>query len=268
MLGVVAAALLVLAQAPTDPLRPAERGPPLHTVDMVVAQVDGDVITLSELMGEARLALLKSRGPEVARTAALTAELLSAVLRQMVMRALILGDAKRLQLREVPEEKVLERLEAIKARFETPGDYTRFLERAGLASAKGSDTAGRTLASAPPALVAILRSELMAERFVALRTGTAPVRDADVERCWEVNREILGNRPLSAVRPLIEQAIRDAQVESALVDLVTQLEKKATLRYHGGFAPGPIAGGLGGGGDAEPGYRLACPLPADARARR
>ena len=228
----------------------------LRLVDMVVVQVDATVITLSELIGEARLVVLRARGPELARTAALGQDLLNAVLASMVTRELLLGEVRRLQLREVPEDEIEAAMDGLRRRFSAPGDFARFLERIGLREREESDNA---VVRGPRELAAILRAELQVERFIALRVGTGGlIRDAEVLRCYDARREELGRRPLATVRPLIERTLREAQSEAQLKGLIAQLEKKAVVHY----APGYRLESLTAKPAGEVPLGLRCPEPA------
>lgn len=205
--------------------------PEMRLVDMVVAQVDTTVVTWSELTAETRLVMLRSKGPELARTGAMTEGLLRAVLRAIVSRELLLSEARRLHLREASEAEIQAAIAEILRRFEAPGDAQRFFERVGL-SAPSRESAE----IAPPGLVAILRAELQVGRFINLRIKPSVVfRESDVQRCYDENKHLLGSEPLSAVRPLIERALRQAKSDASLDALVAQLAKKATLRFAPGF---------------------------------
>ena len=65
-----------------------------QVVDMVVASVDKRIVTLSELLAETRLVLLRQSGPTRARAASIDRELLSAVLRNILARNLLLSEAR------------------------------------------------------------------------------------------------------------------------------------------------------------------------------
>lgn len=210
-------------------------------VDMVVAQVDTTVITWSELLAETRLVMLRSRGPEFARSGAITEPLLQAVLRSIVSRELLLSEARRLHLRDVAEADVQGVLGEIGALFETPGDHQRFLERIGFSTPVRRPSAAPDPQVAPPGLVAVLRAELQVARFIQLRIRPGIVlREADVQRCYELNRHLLGDEPLAGVRPLIERALRQARSDAALAALVAQLERRTTVRYSAGFELPPM----------------------------
>src|SRR5215831_13043573 len=80
--------------------------PDYHLVDMVVAQVDATVITLSRLVAETRLVLLREADAEVARASTLSQGLLNTVLKLIVQRELLLGEVRRLKLRDIPDIEV------------------------------------------------------------------------------------------------------------------------------------------------------------------
>lgn len=249
----IAMGLFLAAPPPGDAPPDTEE---YRLVDMMVAQVDTTVITLSELLAEARLVLLRTRGPEIARTAPITEDFLHAVLRSMLNRELLLGEARRLQLREVAEAEVDAGIEELRSRFSSSADYVRFLERIGFGPPRSA--AGHTSRGAPPGLVAIVRAELLVTRFINLRIRPAVVvRDSEVLRCYELNRAILGGEPLTAVRPVIEQNLRERRQDAALRELLGQLEKRASLRLAASFdlhgQPMPA--------EAEPGsLAIRCPL--------
>ncbi len=208
----------------------------LRVVEMVVAQVDSTVFTLSELIAETRMVMLRTHGPELARTLPLTRDLLRAVLRAMVSRELLLAEARRLQLREIPRAEVDAAANEIRRRFSTSGDYLRFLERVGFTVPQAALDGGAI--GVPPVLAAILRAEKQVERFIALRIRpAAAVRDLDVQRCFEANRAAFGSAPLATVRATIEETIRNERAEEVLRELIEQLERRATIRYAPRFTP-------------------------------
>lgn len=249
------AALVILAALGTVSA-PPEDAPPKQierVVDMVVAEVDTTVITLSELIAETRTVLLRQYGPERARAVNLTPELLRAVLRAIVSRELLLAEARRLQLRAVPQSDVAAAAQLIRDKFATHGEYVRFMERVGF-TVPPHPRDGASVA-VPAVLEAMLRAERQVERFIALRIRPAVVvRSREVEQCFEVNRAFLGNRPLEEVRGLIERTLRDERAEKTLVDLIHQLEGKAVIRFAPDFVPDPFEGD-----EDEDGIGLRCP---------
>ena len=204
--------------------------PEERLVDMVVAQVDSNVITLSELMAEARLILLRTRGLDLARSGVISDELLRSMLRSIVHRELILGEVRRLNL-QVPDEEVERAIAAVRRKFPTPEDYQRFTDATGFRD----PITGRT-----PLLAAVLRSELQAERYLNLRVRlNVVIPDSDLMRCYEVNESKFFGRSFAEMKPRIQLVLREQREHKALLDLIAQLEGRAKIRYSPGFDPGP-----------------------------
>jgi hypothetical protein len=211
--------------------------PEYHLVDMVVAQVDATVITLSRLVSETRLMLLREADAEVARASSLSQDLLNTVLGLIVQRELLLGEVRRLKLRDIPESEVEKQIAEIKLRFATDVDYERFLEKAGLKQPGAPMMKGL---DAPPSLVAILLSELQASHFLSFRVGhTPPIRESDVKLCYEANRARFGDLPITDenVKKAIEDRIKSQERTRARRALIDQLARRATIRYADKFEP-------------------------------
>lgn len=219
--------------------------PDYHLVDMVVAQVDATVITLSALVAETRLVLLRTGGPELARANYLSQNLLNQVLKSIVHRELILGEARRLKLQNASDRDVEQAIDRIKALFASRAEYERFLDKSGLREPGGEMMRGF---DAPATLVGIVLAELQVERYVSpqlRRSGAA--RKEDVLRCYEANRAQFGGRPLATVQHEIREALIEQDRERAYRALVEQLMRRATVRYADRFEPPPDAPGGEGG---------------------
>ncbi len=223
---------LVLALSAASAAPDAKSQTDERLVDQVVAEVGGTVVTLSELEFETRLVLLKARGAEVAWSAALTPELLSAVLHSIVSRELLLGEVRRLQLRD-PDPAVIDRaVGELASRFVSAGDFDRFLERVGLKDVQ--DDAGR----APAALTAILKAEILVERFLDVRVRlNADATPDEIAACYEKNADKFDGRPLSELDERLAQRIREEKEARALENLVEQLEKRTNVLYLPPFEP-------------------------------
>ena len=225
--------LLLTASAVCSSLAAPSLGAPVADealVDMVVVQVEGTVVTFSELAAETRLAILRQSGPDAARRAVPTPALFAAVLRNIVQRELLLQEVRRLQLREVSEVDTKSSLEALEAPFVSRGDFQRFLERAGFVE-EGEDRGQEP----PPGLIAILRAELEVERFLDVRVRRSLViREADVLACFEANRAHFGDQPFSQAQAAVKNRIREQREREAVRELLAQLEERANVRY----APG------------------------------
>jgi hypothetical protein len=97
-------------------------------VDRVVAVVDKQVVTQSELLLEARVALLLREG-EIAATADLDDQALHAFLDYLVNQLLVAGQARRLGAVEVSAGEVEHDLRELARRFRSPDAYRAFLRR-------------------------------------------------------------------------------------------------------------------------------------------
>ena len=203
-----------------------------RTVDMVVADIDGAIVTYSELLAEANLLLLESRGPRVARAALLGRPLLRAVLLSMVHRELLLGEIRRLQLRPVDGSEVDRRLVKLRRRFSDESDWQRFLVEAGFRDPGSQDL------RVPAALRARLRAEAQVDRFLEVRVRlNVVVTDGDVAYCFAARRAVFGSARVDVVAPRIEAQLRRQREADALADLLEQLTDRAQVRYHPRFEP-------------------------------
>jgi hypothetical protein len=202
----------------------------LQLVDMIVAQVDKRVLSLSEVLAETRLVLLRQGGPIRARKAEVRRPLFLAVLRSMVARTLLLNEAGRLNLSPLPPGDLRREMSAIRARFSTRGDYVRFLERFGFTV--GADALLSAAAPIPPLLLDIIEAELEVERFVSLRIHRSIVVSEDeIRACFLSQIDVFQGQALDAVRGRIEESIRVSRSEQRLIRLLGQLQRKAKIRF-------------------------------------
>lgn len=134
--------------------------PPGVLVDRVIAVVDKEVITHSELMREARVALILREGEHTAYSG-LSEELLAPFLDYLVNQLIIAGQARRLGSIEISDEEVDVAVENFVQRFRTRAAYEAFLRRFDISEA---------------ALRNILRRDLTNERYIAERMRAWRVR--------------------------------------------------------------------------------------------
>lgn len=219
-------------------------GSDAHLVEMVVAQVDSTAITLSEVMAQTRLVLLRSRGLDVARTAVISRPLMLAVLRSMVHRELLLGEVRRLNL-QAPQEEVDKTLAAIRRQFPTPEDYERFMDATGFRDPVTKDTS---------LLSGVVRGELQAERYLDLRVRlNVAILEGEMRRCYQANEQRFFGRTFAEMRPRIELELREQREQKALASLIEQLEGRSKIRFAPGFEPPPPAR------EDEEGVGFVCP---------
>ncbi len=235
------ATLFAQADASSGVVRPEpvfESGPlggeAYRIVDMVVADVDGAVVTYSELLSEANLVLLRLRGAEVARSARLHRGLLRVVLESMVNRELLLGEIRRLQMRPVAGGEVDELVVELRRRFDDEAGWQGFLVRAGY---RGPSDPELTV---PEPLRARLRAEAQIEEFLDVRIRfNIVVTERDIAECYRVHRALFGGASLQLVGPQIRRQIYAQREAKALEELIEQLRARAKTRIDPEFAPQP-----------------------------
>lgn len=163
---------------------PAPRG---VLIDSIVAVVDKEVITESELVTEARVALAWREG-ETAAAAELSDDFLSGMRDYLVNQTLVASQARRLGSVEVADEEVARRLWQFTQRFASANRYRAFLRRFGVAETTVQD---------------ILRRELRNERYVAQRLRTRVAGGRAAASSQERSQQALGQW-LSELRQGVE----------------------------------------------------------------
>ncbi len=140
-----------------------------EVLDRVVAQVDGKVITLSDLRFEARVAMVERGGAALAETPLDQATLQSALSLAIAQRA---AGAEADRLGSLSLDAAVEaRLHRFEGRFGDPSAFERFLHASGADLSQLREVLGRAL-----------RAERALDSRVRLR---AQVNEGDVRRAWE-----------------------------------------------------------------------------------
>ncbi len=147
-----------------------------HLVDWIVAVVDKEVVTRSELVSEARIALAY-RGGETSEEAALDEEFLRDFRDYLINQILIADQARRLGAAEISEEEVSVEIDRFASGFRSVAAYEAFLRR--------YDIALETLRG-------VLRRDLRNARFIdqrmrarLLASENDPERDAQYVKALE-----------------------------------------------------------------------------------
>lgn len=122
-------------------------------VDRVVAVVDREVITQSELILEARLTLAQRTG-ERAATAKLDDAFVAGYLDYLINQHLVAGQAQRLGFSAISDETVTEEISRLQEQFRSPTSFRAFLRRFGISDDR---------------LAAFVRRELTNGRYVQKR---------------------------------------------------------------------------------------------------
>ncbi|MEZ0314692.1 MAG: hypothetical protein ACAI38_23225 [Myxococcota bacterium] len=164
--------------AKTAPPAAGKPGAPAdaHLVDWIVAVVDKEVVTRSELVSEARIALAY-RGGETSEEAALDEEFLRDFRDYLINQILIADQARRLGAAEISEEEVGAELERFATGFRSVAAYEAFLRRYDIAL---------------ESLRGVLRRDLRNARFIdqrmrarLLASEDDPDRDAQYVKALE-----------------------------------------------------------------------------------
>ncbi|MBM4378395.1 MAG: hypothetical protein FJ086_03705 [Deltaproteobacteria bacterium] len=207
---VLLAALLSVTPVPVS-AQDAGAGEPL---DRVVAVINREVVTLSELRFEARVALAHAGRPE-ALAAPLDGPLLRSTLDYVVGQRLQVAEADKLQAFYVEQQEVEAALFAFERRLGGPEAVTALLVL---------EDMGRE------ALAAVISRRIRAERALdgKLRLK-AQVSDAEVRRAWEVSP---GSRaqPFDAVRAEIRDRLTRERYRALAQSEFARLRRAADVR--------------------------------------
>lgn len=213
--GALVAALLSAAVA--TPSAPAA-----EVLDRVVAVVEGQVISQSELEFEARVALVQRGGLEAAE-APLDDATLKAALELSIAHRLQVREAERLQAFLVDEGELERALGAFKARFASDGELDRFLAR------QEADLA---------TLVGVLARRVRAEKILDSKIRLkAQVSEVEVRRYHEEHGARLGMDYEAARASIREVLLREKYGRLARAEL-SQLRRSADVRLVAPFARG------------------------------
>ncbi len=163
----VAPGATALAQAPGVPAGAPAEG---RVIDRMVAVIEGQVLTLSELEFETRVALVQ-RGAVQAATAPLDDETLARALEMAISHRLQILSADRLEAFPAEHAEVEHRLASLRERFESEEAFQGFLGRS-----------GADLKSLREVLERGVRAERILDSRIRLR---AQVGEAEVRRYFE-----------------------------------------------------------------------------------
>ncbi len=191
-----------------------------RVVDRVVAVIEGQVLTLSELQFEARVALVQ-RGGMQALEAPLDEDTLRSVLELVINERAQVLNADRLQAFPAEPGEVASRLEAFKNRLGGEGALRRFLARHDV------DQAG---------LEKVLARGLRAERILDSRVRLrAQVGETEVRRYYEQHA---GELPpdYETVRTAIREQLVRERYRALAKEELDQVRASAQVRLVAPFA--------------------------------
>jgi hypothetical protein len=162
-----------------------------RVLDRVVAVIGNQVLTLSELEFETRVALVQ-RGGVRAAEASLDEQTLRGALELAINQRLLVAGADRLQAFPAERSEVEARLKAFRERFEDEPALLAFLAR------HDADL---------EQLTAVLERGVRAERILDSRIRLrAQVSEAEVRRYWEEHKAVVGG-PYESVREALKEKL-------------------------------------------------------------
>lgn len=185
-----------------------------RVIDRVVAIVEGQIITQSDLEFEAAVALAQQGAIEAAGQE-LDAETLRSALDYAIAQRLESLEAEELQAFVVEEREVEAAANALAERFGSPAAFERFLAR------HEADRAH---------LFVVLKRWLRATKLLDSRIHLrAQVSEADIKRYYDAHAAELG-RPYDEVRPALrEKLVRERYGRLAAAE-IAQLRAAANVR--------------------------------------
>lgn len=203
--------------APEDSQEAASEG---RELDRVVAVIGNQVLTLSELEFETRVALVL-RGGVRAAEAPLDEQTLRGALELAINQRLLVAGADRLQAFPAERSEVEGRLKAFRERFEDETALLAFLAR------HEADL---------EQLTAVLERGVRAERILDSRVRLrAQVSEAEVRRYWEEHKAVLGG-PYESVREALKEKLFRERYGQLAKEEFAQVRAGAKVRRVAPFA--------------------------------
>ena len=191
-----------------------------RVVDRVVVVIENQVLTLSELEFETRVALVQ-RGGVRAAEAPLDEQTLRGALELAINQRLLVAGADRLQAFQAERSEVEARLRTFRERFEDEPALLAFLAR------HDADL---------EQLTAVLERGVRAERILDSRIRLrAQVSEAEVRRYWEQNKATLGG-PYEAVRDALREKLVRERYSRLAGEEFSQVRANARVRRVAPFA--------------------------------
>nr|WP_223646632.1 hypothetical protein [Corallococcus sp. EGB] len=192
-----------------------------RVVDRVVAVIEGQVLTLSELEMEARVALIQ-RGAVQAAAQPLDEQTLRSALELSINQRLQVLSADRLQAFPAEPAEVEARLDAFRARVGGEAALRRFLDRHGVDRA---------------ALETVLARGLRAERILDSRVRLkAQVSEAEVRHHYDAHRDLYPGEFDQAARTAIREELVRARYGELAAQALAEVRRSAQVRRVAPFA--------------------------------
>jgi hypothetical protein len=185
-------------------------------LDEVVAVVEAQSITLSEVAAEARIQLVVSRGPDLA-DAELDRPLLAATLRRLVDERVVLAELERLKLFELDRTELEREQAKLRGRFPSTEAWSAFLLLVEMTEDE---------------VTAVLGRGLRVARYLdnRLRLASQP-RESELEEAAR-SRGALGSAQglLRAQREELRRELQAEKLQRLLSELLSDLRRRSNVR--------------------------------------
>ena len=180
-------------------------------LDRVVAAVNNDVITLSELQQAVAFnAAVGGKGSG--------SRLEMETLQGIINRRLLLQEAYRLKVAEVSEQDIAAEVVRLRERLGTEASFQEFLARIGLTEAQ---------------LEKLLGERLLVERFVEKKIGLfARVNRDDVQAYFRDHPDEFRDKRFTEVQKQITARLSEQKVSQQLDQYVDELRSRAFIRIN------------------------------------
>ena len=180
-------------------------------LDRVVAAVNNDVITLSELQQAVAFnAAIGGKGSG--------SRLEMETLQGIINRRLLLQEAYRLKVAEVSEQDIAAEVVRLRERLGTEASFQEFLARIGLTEAQ---------------LEKLLGERLLVERFVEKKIGLfARVNRDDVQAYFRDHPDEFRDKRFTEVQKQITARLSEQKVSQQLDQYVDELRSRAFIRIN------------------------------------
>ena len=179
-------------------------------LDEVVAVVEAQTITLSELEAEARIQLVLLRGPQLAEVT-LGRPLLAATLRRLVDERIVLAEVERLRLFDLEKAVIESEQRRLREKFATVVAYEAFLRQLEMTD----DEVGQVLA----------RSLRVARYLDSRLRLPSQLRDAELDEAAKAAGALF-----KAQREELRLRLQREKYERLLFELLAGLRRRASVR--------------------------------------
>jgi len=188
-----------------------------YVIDRIVAVVDGQVITKSELDRAVEVEGLRRGSEAKAPQNALEKE----ALESLIDRALLLGEARKFNIVDVTDEEVDKAFESVKARF---------------ASAEEFEKALRDEEITPGDLREDLKDQILAVKYVDRRVKFfVRVTLDDQKKYYEENKGLFGVKDFADVQEEIQSLLMEKETDRKLSEYLKELRGRADIVMKGGY---------------------------------